>query len=282
MTPGATLDGTGSLMRDEMSTRRNRVQSVERALSILQAFTEDDLSLGISELSRRTRLSKTVVFRITQTMSDRGFIEQDPETAEYRIGLRAFEVGALYYSHMTLERQAMRPMREMEAKQGYNVYLAVLDGRHVVYLAAVDSRGPIQVRVAVGSRAYAHATAVGKVLLAYLPADEAHELLTSAPLEALTPKTVTSVPRLERQLAQIRQTGVAVNSGETFQDAGSLAAPIRDRSGKVVAAVSNGYPLYSVSEADLPRLISEVVECADEISRLLGARLPDREAESGH
>jgi hypothetical protein len=124
--------------------------------------------------------------------------------------------------------------------------------------------------------------AVGKVLLAYLPADQVHELLTSAPLEALTPKTVTSVPRLERQLAQIRHNGVAINSGETFQDAGSLAAPIRDRSGKVVAAVSNGYPLYLVSEADLPRLTSEVVECADEISRLLGAKLPDREAEFGH
>jgi IclR family transcriptional regulator, KDG regulon repressor len=268
-------------MRNEIRTSRNRVQSVDRALSILQAFTEQDTSLGISELSRRTGLSKPVVFRITQTMSDRGFIEQDPETAEYRIGLRAFEVGALYYSHMTLERRAIGPMREMEAKQGYNVYLAVLDGRHVVYLAAVDSRGPIQVRVAVGSRAYAHTTAVGKVLLAYLPADQLHELLTSAPLEALTPKTITSVPRLERQLAEIRQRGVAINAGETFLDTGALAAPIRDRSGKVLAAVSNGYPLYSVSEADLPRLMSEVVECADAISRLLGAKVPEREVEFG-
>lgn len=268
-------------MRNEMRTSRNRVQSVDRALSILQAFTEQDTSLGISELSRRTGLSKPVVFRITQTMSDRGFIEQDPETAGYRIGLRAFEVGALYYSHMTLERRAIGPMREMEAKQGYNVYLAVLDGRHVVYLAAVDSRGPIQVRVAVGSRAYAHTTAVGKVLLAYLPTDQLHELLTSAPLEALTPKTITSVPRLERQLAEIRQRGVAINAGETFPDTGALAAPIRDRSGKVLAAVSNGYPLYSVSEADLPRLMNEVVECADAISRLLGAKVPEREVEFG-
>jgi IclR family transcriptional regulator, KDG regulon repressor len=229
-------------MRDEVSTRRNRVQSVERALSILLAFTEDDASLGISELSRRTGLSKAVVFRITQTMLDRGFIDQDPETAEYRIGLRAFEVGALYYSHMTLERRAIRPMREMEAKQGYNVYLAVLDGRHIVYLAAIDSRGPIQVRVAVGSRAYAHATAVGKVLLAYLPADQVHELLTSAPLEALTPKTVTSVPRLERQLAQIRQRGVAINAGETFQDAGSLAAPGRSWRRSAMATRFTRYP----------------------------------------
>jgi DNA-binding IclR family transcriptional regulator len=243
---------------------------VQRALAILETFGRDAPALGISEIARRVGLTKGVVFRVVQTLADAGFLERADQDGTYEIGRRAWEVGSLYRVAARLERVALAPMQQLATEQGHNVYLGVLDGRHVIYVATVEGTGPVKVHAAVGSRVHAHASAMGKVFLASLPHEEAHCLLTKAPLEALTPNTITDVRRLEQQLAQVRRSGYATNRGEAFVGVGSVAAPVRDRSGAVVAAVSNGFPLVAESRTGWKQMAVEVVRCADEISERLG------------
>ena len=255
--------------RPQKSRRRNRLQSVQRALTILSAFTHDEPKLGITELSRRVHLTKSVVFRAVRTMLEAGFLEQDG-AGMYRVGLRAFEVGSLYPLSASLERAAIQPMQDVANRHGHNVYLGVLEGRYVVYLATVDGGTPIRVHVAVGSRAHAHATAMGKVLLASLPPSESRRLLTRRPLEKLTPRTVTDPERIEAQLARIRKLGFAENRGENFVVVSSVAAPVRDRSGNVIAAVSNAFVERQQSRAKWREFTGDLIACAEAISLRLG------------
>jgi IclR family transcriptional regulator, KDG regulon repressor len=251
--------------------RPDRVQSVQRALAILETFTHELPELGITDITRRVGLTKGVVFRVVQTLVESGFLERADHNGTYRIGLRAFEVGSRYQVGATLERAALDPMRQLADKQTHNVYLGVHDGRYAVYVLTVEGKGPIKVHAAIGSRVYAHASAMGKVFLASLAPADAHELLTQELLIGLTPNTITNVSRLERQLEEIRRSGYATNRGETFFGVGSVAAPIHDRSGAVVAAVSNGFPLVTDSRTDWKQLAADVVACADEISQRLGS-----------
>jgi IclR family KDG regulon transcriptional repressor len=249
--------------------RHDRVQSVERALAILSTFDHDLPVLGITEIARRVGLTKGVVFRAVRTMVEAGFLEQVPGDGVYRIGLRAFEVGSLYPPAASLEKAAQEPMQELAVRHGHNVYLGVRDGIDVVYVATVEGRGPIKVHAALGSRIRTHASAMGKVLLASLPAKEVRQLLTKHALDRLTPHTITDVGRLERQLEKVRRNGFAVNRGETYVGVGSVAAPVRDRSGAVVASVSNGFPLGAEARMNWNQLAVGVVSCADAISRRL-------------
>lgn len=250
--------------------RGNRVQSVQRALAILSTFDQQTPALGITDIARRVGLTKGVVFRAVQTMAEAGFLERAGHDGAYRVGLKAFEVGSLYANAATLERVALEPMQELASRHGHNVYLGVRDGRHVVYVGTVEGRGPIKVHAAIGSRASIHASAMGKALLASLPPDEAHRILARRTLEALTPNTITDVGRLEQQLVQVRKAGFAMNRGESFVGVGSVAAPVRDRSGTVVATVSNGFPWGPGAPANWKELAADVVACANAISRRLG------------
>jgi DNA-binding IclR family transcriptional regulator len=250
--------------------RGDRVQSVQRALAILSTFDHETPTLGITDLARRVGLTKGVVFRAVQTMVEIGFLERAGDDGAYRIGLKAFEVGSLYANAATLERVAHEPMQELASRHGHNVYLGVRDGRYVVYVGTVEGTGPIKVHAAIGSRAYIHASAMGKVLLASLPTSEAHRILSKRALEALTPNTITDVDRLEQQLVQVRKSGFAMNRGEHYVGVGSVAAPIRDRSGAVVATVSNGFPWGPGTRVNWKELAADMVVCADSISRRLG------------
>jgi IclR family KDG regulon transcriptional repressor len=251
---------------------RNRLQSVERSLMILGQFSTTEPVLGISELSRRLHLSKSIVYRSVRTMVEAGFLERDRLAPQlYRIGLRAFEVGSLYLRHNDLYDAAIAPMRDLAARTHYNVYLGVLHQDHVVYVATVDGGGPIQVRVTVGSRAFAHATAMGKVLLAALGEDDLARVLGPGPLRKVTDTTTSSVDRLRTELGRVRAQGHAANRGESYREIGSVAAPIRDRTGSVIAAVSTGFPLDLTSEKQVSQMTTATIACADDISRRLGA-----------
>lgn len=271
----AERQGRSMVVRTERARNaraENRLQTVERSLAILGEFSPSDPVLGISDLSRRLRLSKSIVYRSVRTMVGGGFLERDRLHPQlYRIGLRAFEVGSLYLRQNDLYDAAIAPMRDLAASTHYNVYLGVLHGDHVVYIATVDGGGPIQVRVTVGSRAHAHATAMGKILLAFLPADELDAVLGSGPLKKVTDTTTTSVPRLRAELARVRSDGYAVNRGESYREIGSVAAPVRDRTAEVIAAVSNGFPLELTTDKQVTLMTTSTISCATEISRRLGA-----------
>lgn len=245
--------------------RREHLQSVERAVSVLDCFGPDTPALGVTEITQRLGLGKTVVFRIAQTLVSTGFLEREQD-GRYRIGLHAFEIGSQYQLHRALEEAALGPMRELAARRSHIAYLGALRGRYVTYLSIVEGTGPIQIRATPGTRTSAHATALGTVLLSHMPEREVRDLLSREPLERLSLNTVTDIDAILARLARAREAGYAVNSGEHYEAIGSVAAPVFGPSGRPVAAVSNGFPIGLVSAMELQEMTHEVMDCAARIS----------------
>lgn len=245
---------------------RERLQSVERAVSVLDCFGPDTPTLGVTEIAHRLGLGKTVVSRIAQTLVTTGLLEREQD-GRYRIGLHAFEIGSQFQLHRALEEAALGPMRQLAARRSHTAYLGVLRGRFITYLSTVEGAGPIHIRATAGTRTYAHTTALGTVLLSHLPAKEVRDLLSREPLERLSPNTVTDIDSILARLARAREAGYAVNSGEHYEAIGSVAAPVFGPSGRPVAAVSNGFAIGLVSATELQEMTHEVMDCAAEISK---------------
>ena len=148
------------------------IQSVSRALDILEAFTVAQGELGVTELSRKLKLHKNNVFRLLATLETRGYVEQDRDSGNYRLGMRTFEVGSVFVNHLGFGKQARPVLEQVAEESGETAYLAVLDGPWVVSIDMVETTHAVRVVPHVGRRLPAHATALGKAQLAFHPQDE--------------------------------------------------------------------------------------------------------------
>lgn len=250
--------------------RPNRVQSVQRALAVLKAFDDGQPELGISELSRKLGLSKSIVMRLVATLRDDGFLERSSGSDKYRIGLNAFAVGNLYYVSASLRREAEPLLQGLAEQLEYSAYLGTLSGGRAVYVSVIEGPGPIRVGPRIGGSAPAHTTAAGKALLGYLPPADLERYLATTDLEPETPESITSKTVLRDELKQIRAHGFAMNRGEHLHGVGAIGAPIFDRNGAAVASISVAFPLYLVPEDRWPSIAAAVMETAQAISRRLG------------
>jgi DNA-binding IclR family transcriptional regulator len=239
-----------------------------RVLAVLAAFSADRPELTLTEISRRAALPLTTTHRIVGELADWGALERVDR--RYRIGLRLWEVGALAPRGLGLRESAMPFLEDLYEVTRQNIQLAVLDGTDAVYVERISGRGAVNVITRVGGRLPLHATGVGLVLLAH--ADPAlQEQVLAGPLRRYTTKTQCNPTELRRILAEVRRTGVAVTDGQIELIALSVAAPVRDARGQVVAALSVVVP----SEGTDPRAYVPAVRAAARaISRALGA--PER------
>jgi DNA-binding IclR family transcriptional regulator len=235
-------------------------------VAILRSFDDRHSELGVSELARH------IVMRLVATLRDAGFLERAPHGDAYRIGLAAFEIGSLYFLHVSMVGEAEPLLRQLAERLEMSAYLSTLADSRVVYILVVEGAGAIRVGPRIGSSVPAHTTAAGKALLAYLPPEKLDRFLTTHELVAETPASITSPERLLEELRQVRSQGYAVNRGEHLVDVGAIGAPIFDRYGEAVAAVAVAYPLYLVRPERWPSIAREVVETARQISRRLGVR----------
>jgi len=239
---------------------------------VLKAFDDTEPALGVSELARRLGLSKSIIMRLVSTLRDEGFLERSPGSAKYRLGLAAFEVGNLYYLSASLRRDAEPLLEDLAKHLGYSAYLCTLSGNRAIYISVIEGPGPIRVAPRIGSSAPAHTTAAGKALLASLEDEDLERYLAAADLYPETPFSITSKQRLRNELAQVRAQGFAVTRGEHLTGVGSIGAPIIDRRGAAIAAISIAFPLYLVPETQWPPIVAAVLEVAQQISRRLGTQ----------
>lgn len=245
-------------------------QSLARGLAILEAFSRDTPELGVRELSRILGMDRSVVHRLTQTLACRGFLEQNPETMRYRIGVGALELGYRYRVADTLQDAALPVLRLLTKEHQLNAYLGVLREGSALYLMALQSSGPIVIRAAPGARAPVHSTALGKVLLAAQPDVAVEEILGAGPLPRLTPKTIVRPKDLIAQLTTVRRLGYAMSDEENLPDVFAVGAGVRDSTGRVVAAISGACPRHSVPAERIPEIVRVIVAAAAEISRNIG------------
>ena len=208
---------------------------LERAVLILGAFRLEDTFLGISELARRTNLPKSTVSRLTSELLRLQFLER--HDTGFRLGLTLFELGQLVVTPKELRRRAMGVMVDLRNATGHTVHLAVLDGADVVYMEILRGRGTPTLPSRVGGRVPAHATAVGKAMLAFSP-PAALEAVLGRGLEQVANGTITDETALRAQLIEITSTGLAYEENESAPGSSCVASPVVDSGGALVAALS--------------------------------------------
>jgi DNA-binding IclR family transcriptional regulator len=253
------------------------VQSVRRALHVLETVAacnhhRDDA--GIVSISRRCDLPASTTHRLLSTLIDAGFAEQDPVTGQYRVGLRAFEVGNAFLDHTDLRPVARPYLRDLAELTGETVNLAIRDGHDAVYIDQLESVQILKMFARPGARAPLACTGVGKVLLSGLNPATAERILTEEPLPARTPRSVTEPAALMRILERIRLDGHALDDEEVELGVRCVAAPIVDHRGEVRAAISVSGPTLRVSDSRIPELIRQVRGTAAAISAALGRSEP--------
>ncbi|WP_262380560.1 IclR family transcriptional regulator [Nonomuraea sp. PA05] len=253
--------------------------SLERGLRILSAFTGSRSVLGIADLARAVGLNKSTTHRYVATLTKLDYIQQDPETKKYFLGPRAADLGFAAIDSMELGRVAGPLLQALADETGYTVSMGLCDGPDIVYVdrrrSGRRSSLAMDLNLHVGSRLPAYCTSMGKALLAFKDAAALRQILDHTDMARRGPKTITNREQLTAALAKVRQSGVAVNDEELAPGLRSFAAPVRDRSGEVVAAVNVAVHLTvapTAVEALAARIEPPLRRTAAEISRRLGHR----------
>jgi DNA-binding IclR family transcriptional regulator len=240
-----------------------------RLVAVLEAFDGDHDRLSLSEVSRRANIPLTSTHRLVAELLARRILERD-DTGQLSIGLRLWELASRAPRTVGLRELALPFLEDLYEATHENVQLAVRDGTELVFVERIAGRGAVNVRTQVGLRFTLPATGVGLVLLAYADTETQDDVLAGR-LTTFTPYTIVDPRRLRRALAEVRRTGVAISDRQVTDDALSVAAPIRDRTGEVVAAVS----LVVAADTAMPAaLIPVVAAAARGISRAVSAAGP--------
>lgn len=245
------------------------VQSVGRAITILELLADSDGELGVTELGRRLGVHKATASRLVATLADHGLVERNPVTDKYRLGFGLIHLAGSAASGMGLLREARPVLEDLAERTLETVNLAVLDGDAVLNVDQITSPRTVASRSWVGRRTPYHCTANGKVLLAYLD-EGARERLLSMPLAAFTPNAITDPDALRTQLAEVRARGFARTVEELEEGLNAVAAPVRRADGEVIAAVSVAGPAFRMRAGDLPRIARLALDAAASISRRMG------------
>ena len=252
-------------------TGRYRIQSVERAVAILNAFSAEEPELGVTELADRLDLHKSTVHRFLVNLEAAGLVERNRLTARYRLGLRIFELGGLVLQQMSLWDEALPFLEGLVRDSGETGHLAVLDGGEAVYIEKVEARKALRIPSAIGRGYPAHATSLGKLLLAHLTADARDLVLAERGLARCTPNTITGRDQLNTELDLIRSQGFAVDDEEYEEGLRCIGAPIVGHTGHVVAAIGIGGPVTRVTPRRVGELAELVMSAAASLSRRMGS-----------
>ena len=254
-------------------------QSLERGLAILGCFSSTRPVLGIADIADDLGMSRSTTHRYVITLVALGYLEQG-SSRKYRLGLRVTDLGMSALDSTGLREHSHPELEELRQRTSHTAGLGVLDGEEILYVDRARAFRREQTDAALdpqpGSRLPAHCTAIGKLLLAYLPEHEQHELLANLALTKHGPNTITAKKALRDELEQIRRDGLAVNDQELAPELRTLAAPVRDQTGAVLAAVNLSIPGASAPVAELVSSLGPpLAATADRISASLGYRGDD-------
>ncbi|GAA1353391.1 IclR family transcriptional regulator [Streptomyces beijiangensis] len=249
------------------------VPAVTRALDILELFLEGDGTLSAPDVTRKLQLPRTTVHELLTTLAARGYLAAIPEQAgRFRLGVRTYQLGSRYAEKLDLAAEGQQVAREVAETCDETVHVAILEDTDVIYIAKVDSTHAVRMVSAAGRRLPAHCTSVGKMLLASLPETELETRLAGRDFVPMTPNSITDPDDLRIALADIRESGIAAEHRESNPDVSCVAAPVRDRTGRVVAALSISVPMIRWNEERETELAELALKGAGELSTRLGHR----------
>ncbi|HUK66810.1 MAG TPA: IclR family transcriptional regulator C-terminal domain-containing protein [Anaeromyxobacteraceae bacterium] len=269
----AVLEPPLSKLATRSPADRYLIKSLVRGLEVMEVFGGAPRGLTVTEVARAIGCGKGTTFRYLSTLGALGYLEFEAESHRYRPAVRVMRLGGAYLAALSLPELATPHLERLAAAVAESVNMAVLDETEVVYVARVGARRILSTNLAVGSRLPAHCTALGKVLLAYLPADERDRRLAELDLAPLTSKTLTNRARLRQALSAVQRQGYALNDQELDLGLRSCAAPVLDRCGAAVAAINVSVPsahatLHELETRYVPLLVNTAREVTSVVTTL--------------
>ncbi|WP_084265411.1 IclR family transcriptional regulator [Actinomadura macra] len=243
------------------------------AIRVLDLYAQGEpAAIGVREISRRLDMSKSTVQRIVSELAAAGYLSQDEETERYSLGTRIFELGTRVFASGNFEWRAWDNLLSLREEINETVHLAVRSGRSLVYVAKSEPHRSVRAGTHVGARRDLYPRALGKVLLAAAPPEELEAFLAEPP-PRLTPNTVTDPDAIRAELKQVAHQGWATDDEECEEGVRCVAVPLRNREGKVVAAVSVTGPADRLDLADAELLAGRVLEHVSPLTSILGPRI---------
>lgn len=248
-----------------------KLRTVERALALLLAFSREQPELTLTELSRKLHLSPSTIHRLLGTLERYGFVEQSEQNSKYRLGLTLFKLGALVQNNMNLRRQAEPALRRLARRTEETAYLYIVDNNEALCLDRAEGQHLVRVLTSdVGGRLPLNCGAAPRALLAFLPDTEIQQILTEDKLRQMTSNSLLQPEAIWADVQLTRARGYAFSVGDVVIGVAAIGAPVRDASGRVVAALSVAGISPRFGEDRLPNLIAAVQEEAKAVSVSLG------------
>ncbi|WP_461207875.1 IclR family transcriptional regulator [Clostridium sp. DL1XJH146] len=250
-------------------SNHKNVQVIDRTLDIIELLSTEQQGLGVTEISIRTNLHKTTVYRILSSLCSRNYVEKNPSN-KYQIGRKLIEIVSCHINDLELQTEARPFLLELSSQYNLTCHLGVLDGDQVVYIEKLDSYTKLRLYAQIGYRVPAYCSSLGKCLLSCLSDTELEETISLCQFEKFTPNTIVTLPSLKNHLRKVRVQGWAIDNQEYAMSQRCIAAPIYDYRGEVIAAVSGSGTLEQLPDKKIIPIAKHIVQIGIEISERLG------------
>ena|SRR5579885_2326693 len=247
------------------------IQSVARALDILEAIADAGGGARLGEVSGRVGLNASTSHHLLSTLAQRGYVTQDPESRRFYLGPKVVRLGSAFQQSVELVRVATPWLRELNARSGELVHMGIVGAfGQLVRVAKIEGRQPVRVGGELWEAHDMHCTALGKAILAYLSQEEVRRLVPRQSLVRFTERTLTGLAGLRDDLGVVRRRGYAVDEQERYDGVCCVGAPIRDQTGRVIAAASLSMPATRFTPAREAEVAALVKSTCSSISAALG------------
>lgn len=250
---------------------RYHIHSLGRGLKILELLAQSREPLTLSRIAAAMALTLPTAYRFLFTLESLGYVDKDPDMKSYSVSTRVLALGYGAFQSSDLWQTAHPLLLRASRDHGETFNLAILDGTDILYIDRIKTQKILTINLEIGSKLPAYCTSMGRALLAFLPREQALNILEQSEKKAMTPRTILSIKALKRVLDKVRKDGYAVNDGELALELISVAAPVRNRDGTVVAALNMAVNAAQYPKETVHRKLAPVVKAvALKISQALG------------
>jgi len=246
------------------------IQSLDRALSILELFKLRPKELSVTEISNELQLSKSTAFGLINTLAARGYLHQNPNTQKYSLGMSLLALGEIVHKNQIITEKAKPYLEKLVEMFNETVHLAIGEGESVIYIDKIEGNKTIFINSRIGFKNPMYSTGVGKCLLAYSDREKRNDIISRMQnMIAYTENTITDKRRLAEELDLVKKQGYAVDNEEFEKGLYCLAVPILDKFGQSIAAISVSGPTATMKNYDIHQVVDEMKSTASQITKEL-------------
>lgn len=245
------------------------VRVIDRIFDIFELIANAEQPMSLTELVEKSEMSKTTVYRLLQTMCNRGYVQKS-RNSRYSLGPKFMELASSHINHLELQTEAKPYLATLYSELNLTVNLATLDGDQIIYIEKMDLYPSKKTNANVGYKTPAYCSSIGKCLMSCLSGEELDKILFECKFQKFTENTIVNIYEFKKQLKEVRKQGWAMDDGEHMLGHRCVGAPIFDYLGTSIAAVGVSGDIAQITDEKLPMIVREVKETAAQISRAMG------------